>query len=136
PHTPCRSAPTPTWCSPDSENVRHADANLETSTGHMAPYGHTGRTANSGSNMSCRPSGQTLRKSDLRRIPALSTSLNSRTTCTRYRDTTCLCAVPIILLLGRLVKKLKRTIFTELTSPPSLALHLASHLVMSHTHRH
>src|SRR5438094_4394022 len=40
------------------------------------------------SNMSCYPSGQTLRKSDLRSISALSISLNERTTCTRYRDTT------------------------------------------------
>src|SRR5262249_43309731 len=39
-------------------------------------------------------------------------------------------------LLARLVKKLKRTIFKELTSPPSLALYLASNLVMSHTHHH
>ncbi|MGC1951669.1 MAG: hypothetical protein WA970_03645, partial [Gammaproteobacteria bacterium] len=45
----------------------NADANLETATGHLAPYGHTGRTADSGSNMSCCPLGQTLRKIDLRR---------------------------------------------------------------------
>ena len=88
PHTPYRCAPTPTRGRPDSENARPADANLEASTGYLVPYGHTGGTAGSGSNMSCCPSGQTLRKSDLRSISALSTSLNWRTTGTRYRDTT------------------------------------------------
>src|SRR5262245_57822894 len=75
PHKPYRCAPTPTRCRPDSENVRHVDANLETSTGRMAPCGHTGHTACSGSNMSCRPSGQTLRKMTLRSISASSISL-------------------------------------------------------------
>jgi toxin ParE1/3/4 len=37
---------------------------------------------------------------------------------------------------ARLVKKLKLTIFTKFTSPPSLTLPLASHLVMAHTHHH
>jgi hypothetical protein len=58
PHTLCRSAPTPTWCRLDGANAPHADANLETSTGHMAPSGYTGCTADSGSNMACRPSGR------------------------------------------------------------------------------
>ena len=34
----------------------------------------------------------------------------------------------------RLVKKFKRTILTELTVSPSLAPHLASYLLISHTH--
>ncbi len=91
PHTQCRCGPTPIRCRPDSENARRSDANPETSTGRMAPCGHTGDTAGSDSNMSCRPSWQTLRKIDLRRISALSISLHWRMTCTRYRDTTTCC---------------------------------------------
>jgi hypothetical protein len=35
---------------------------------------------------------------------------------------------------ARLVKKLKRTIFTELMLPPPLTLHFAFHCAMAHTH--
>jgi hypothetical protein len=99
PHPPCRGAPTLTRGRPDSENARPADANRDTSTGRLAPYGHTGRTADSGRTRSCGPSGQPLRQSHLRSISAWWTSLHWRTPCTRYRDTTKIFKQPLSLCL-------------------------------------
>jgi hypothetical protein len=62
--------------------------NVETSTEQQGPFGHTVDTSGCGSSMFGRPLQQTLRKTCLRRISALSVNLTSQTPCTRYRDTT------------------------------------------------